>query len=159
VKEAESYRPIRPVPASASARRTASASATGTKTMILSSGSAGAGSSGVTSRRPSASASDSETPSVGASALVCAVYSAQPPLTRPVHDPALGRGRGDPVHAPEQQRVVRDQQLRLRLDRLGDRRGDRVDREHDRAHLVVRVPADQADGVPVLGPAGRVPLL
>ena len=50
---------------------------------------------------------------------------------------------------------MRDQQLRPRGDHVVDDGGRRVDGEHDAAHRLVRVAADQADGVPALG-EGRV---
>ena len=66
---------------------------------------------------------------------------------------ALGVRGGDGVHPAQQQRVVRDQQVRTPRDRLVDDGLHRVDREQHPAYRLVRVAHDQPDGVPVLRPA------
>jgi hypothetical protein len=53
--------------------------------------------------------------------------------------------------------LVGDDQVDAGLDRLVDHRGGRVDGEHDRAHGLVGVAADKADGVPVIRESRVVP--
>src|SRR5262245_8677996 len=74
-------------------------------------------------------------------------------------EPALWGGRRDPMHAAQEQRMVRHDQTGTALDRLGDDRSDRVDREQDQLYRCVGVTADESDGVPRLCPAGRIELV
>lgn len=75
-----------------------------------------------------------------------------------MHEAALGAVGRDTVDAAQQQRVVRDDQLRAPGDRLVDGLVDRVDAEQDLVHLLGRVAADEPDGVPRFGEFGRVRL-
>ena len=79
-----------------------------------------------------------------------------PPRTSAVHQRALRSVRADPVHAAQQQRVVRDQQLRAGVEGLVDGLGDRIDRDEDAGHRLGRVAADEPDRVPALCERGRV---
>ncbi len=112
--------------------------------MSLSSRWPGAGSSGSRSVSPSASAIDSDTPPTAWSALVCAVSSAHPASCRSPSVRPLGVVAGDAVHALEEQRVVRHQQLRAPRGRLLRHRQRRVDGEEDPGDLLLRVAGHQA---------------
>jgi hypothetical protein len=63
------------------------------------------------------------------------------------------------VHAPKQQRMVGDKQVRLPRRRFLDDRHHRVDGEQHPAYRVIGVPDDEADRVPLLGPARIVELV
>ena len=146
-----------PAPAPAIASSTASACASGTKTTCLSSGSPGQRDERLEvdqpDRRRRARAPRRRRPRRRS----CARRAARTPArTRRCSERALGRRRGDRVHRPQQQRVVRDEQVRSPGDRLVDDRGGRVDREQHPADRLRRVPRDEPDGVPGLGRAGRV---
>ena len=62
-------------------------------------------------------------------------------------DPPLGRRRGNRVDGPEQQRVVRDQQISCGSDRLVDHRLHRVDGQQHSSYLSGLVADDEADRV------------
>jgi hypothetical protein len=73
-----------------------------------------------------------------------------------MHDrPLVIRGR-DRVHAPQEEGVMRDDQVGLEEQRLIDHREHRVDREEDPADGRVGITADESDGIPVGGQRGRV---
>ena len=103
---------------------------------------------------PSASASTVETPGSATSAFVWATYSAMSETTRCRDGGALGARRRDGVDAPEQQRMVRHEQVGVPVARLLDDGERRVEREGDATHRLVEVASDEADPVPV-GRAGR----
>jgi hypothetical protein len=69
---------------------------------------------------------------------------------QPVHDPALARGRRHRMHPPQQQRMVGDQELGVRVHRLGRHRQCRVDGEQHPLHQGRRVAAHQAHSIPRL---------
>lgn len=76
-----------------------------------------------------------------------------------VGDPALRRRRGDTVHTTQEERVVRDDQVRLELEGFRDHLMDGIDGEQHAFDRRVRVATDQADSVPVGGPPRVVQLL
>ena len=63
------------------------------------------------------------------------------------------------MHAPQQQRVVGEQQVGPEVAGLLDDREGGVDGEVHAAHGLVGVPGDQADAVPGLGGGRRVEAL
>jgi hypothetical protein len=71
---------------------------------------------------------------------------------QPVHQPSFRRGRRHAVHRPQEQRMVRDQQVRSPLDRFIGDRHHRIDREKHTPNLGLRVAANQPDGIPRLSP-------
>jgi hypothetical protein len=73
-----------------------------------------------------------------------------------VHQRPLGVAGGHAVHPAQQQRVVREQQLRARFDCFLDGLGDRVDRDQHPLHGLVGITADEPDRVPALRECGRV---
>ena len=76
-----------------------------------------------------------------------------------VEEAALVVDGGHGVHAGQQERMVRDDQVGLQDQGLVDDLGDGIDSEQDAAHGGVRVAARQAHGIPVGGELGRVALL
>ncbi len=73
-----------------------------------------------------------------------------------VHEPALRVVGGHPVDRGQQQRVMGDQQVGVGRQHVVDDAGRRVDGKQHPPHRLVRVAADQADGVPALGEGGVV---
>lgn len=73
-----------------------------------------------------------------------------------MYEAALDRVGGHAVHPTQQQRVVRDDQLRAQVLGLGHRLLDGVDAEQHPRDLLRRVPAHEPDGIPLLREARRV---
>jgi hypothetical protein len=71
-------------------------------------------------------------------------------------DLSLVRRRRDAGNAPQQQRVVGEQQLGTDRDRLGGGLRDTVDGEQDPTHVGVRVAEHQTDPVPRFRPVRLV---
>ena len=61
------------------------------------------------------------------------------------------------VHAAQQERMVREHEVRVPRERLVDDHRDRVERDEDPPHRLRGVPRDEPDGVPPLGGRRRVP--
>ena len=73
-----------------------------------------------------------------------------------VHERALRCVGADAVHAPQQQRMVGDEQLGAARDGLVDRLRDHIDGHEHRPQLLRGVAAHQPDRVPFGGELGRV---
>ena len=78
---------------------------------------------------------------------------------QPVQEGALERGRGDGVHRPQEQRVVRHDEVGAPVAGLVDDGCHGVDREQHPADGLRRVAGDQPDRVPRLGGRRRVAAL
>ena len=90
------------------------------------------------------------------SALVCATYSPMPCVIRSWITRPLGSSAATLDTGLVQQRVMHDDEVGMAADRLLDDDLDRVDGEQDAAHIGGRVADDEADGVAVCRPTGRV---
>lgn len=71
----------------------------------------------------------------------------------------LGRRGGNPVHAAQEQRMMRNDKIRTPLDRLGSHGRNRVNREENPAYRGGGIATDQTHRVPRLGPRRIIKLL
>ena len=126
----------------------------GTNTTSLSSDSSGCGVQRPGRARPSRSASASDTPGSATSALVCATKWATPARIMRWTSAPFGSVDAHRVHRCEQQRVVREQQLRVDSTASATVVGHGVDGEQHAADRLGGVAAARARRRPTTRPSG-----